>query len=212
MMRCISPISLYYLNQIGIIPWINKENYFNPIHLKQNEQTSAYKMAVFISPDLDNKARLLLDRIINYINLQKEELLLVELGSVDISAFDVPRLVRGTHFDLTQHTKIMHCTGSLDPSNKSQDVEVLQMNCQQPLMGSEKNNNLQEKWYYQLGQQAPAAILSLGINIHSVVRDLNLNSPVFNVMTLEELLNHPAAKKQVYETLNEINALFAKHN
>ena len=56
-----------------------------------------------------------------------------KLGSVDISDLDVPRLIRGSQFDLSLYNRIVPYARSLDPAVAPRDVGLRKMNCQQAL-------------------------------------------------------------------------------
>lgn len=79
-----SNLTLYYLNQIGIKPWITKEpspGYMNSLPLLHTP-----KIVICISDNLGEKAQLLFNRLISFINLPGDDLLIIpvnEKASVD---------------------------------------------------------------------------------------------------------------------------------
>ncbi|CAM4495035.1 MAG: hypothetical protein LEGION0403_FIIPPAGN_00523 [Legionella sp.] len=63
-----SNLTLYYLNQIGIRPWIKREAQEQP-----QEISNAVKLAVFVSSTLSTKAQSLLQQMMGYLNLNDAE-------------------------------------------------------------------------------------------------------------------------------------------
>ncbi|MDR3501841.1 MAG: DNA polymerase III subunit psi [Legionella sp.] len=63
-----SNLTLYYLNQIGIRPWVKREAQEQP-----QEISNAVKLAVFVSSTLSAKAQSLLQQMIGYLNLNNDE-------------------------------------------------------------------------------------------------------------------------------------------
>jgi DNA polymerase III psi subunit len=64
--------TLYYLNQIGIRPWIKRE-----AQEQSQEVTKAVKLAVFVSSTLSAKAQFLLQQMMGYLNLSDDELTVI---------------------------------------------------------------------------------------------------------------------------------------
>jgi hypothetical protein len=60
-----NPVSLYYLNQLGITPWIKKETLLNQNHSK---------LIVLYSANTTKKAELLWNKIISYLSIEGLEL------------------------------------------------------------------------------------------------------------------------------------------
>ncbi|USQ12877.1 DNA polymerase III subunit psi [Legionella lytica] len=67
-----SNLTLYYLNQIGIRPWIKRE-----VQEQLQEKPNSVKVAVFVSSTLSTKARSLLQQMIRYLNLNEDELTVI---------------------------------------------------------------------------------------------------------------------------------------
>lgn len=64
--------TLYYLNQIGIRPWIKRE-----AQEQSQEVSKAVKLAVFVSSTLSAKAKFLLQQMMGYLNLSDDELTVI---------------------------------------------------------------------------------------------------------------------------------------
>lgn len=76
-----SNLTLYYLNQMGITPWINKEPRSNLV-LQSNEST-VYQLVVLTSTPLNDKMRTLFHQMISYVNLQHEDVYIMTVGKQD---------------------------------------------------------------------------------------------------------------------------------
>lgn len=77
-----SNLTLYYLNQMGINPWIKKETYSNIVNRSViNSINSSIKLVVFISSNQSDKARILFKRMMSFINVGMEELLIINVDS-----------------------------------------------------------------------------------------------------------------------------------
>jgi DNA polymerase III psi subunit len=74
-------VTLYYLNQIGITPWINKECGFKTRDIIPPEAPSGVKLVVITDSHVTTKAHLLLKRILNYLDVSEHELLVTTLDS-----------------------------------------------------------------------------------------------------------------------------------
>ncbi|WP_133135389.1 DNA polymerase III subunit psi [Legionella rowbothamii] len=61
-------LTLYYLNQMGIRPWIKRE-----AQEQSQEVSKAVKLVVFVSSTLSAKAQSLLQQMIGYLNLNDGE-------------------------------------------------------------------------------------------------------------------------------------------
>lgn len=72
-----SNLSLYYLKQIGITPWIIRRN--DPVVTNQEEspEDKIIKLVVVVSSTLNAKAKSLLKYILTFINLNDDELLII---------------------------------------------------------------------------------------------------------------------------------------
>jgi len=78
-----SNLTLYYLNQLGIRPWIKKDS---PIALSMQQyiaKQEVIKLIVFVSANLSAKAQLLLNRMLVCINLQDHELISINVPEID---------------------------------------------------------------------------------------------------------------------------------
>jgi hypothetical protein len=141
-----SNVTLYYLNQMGIRPWI-KRNDSSAVHEKgDTTKYDAIKLLVFISSRLSTKAQLLLQQMLAYINLCEQELSIIPVQEKD---------------SLINYTS-------------------------------------------RIEQQAPAAILVLGLNKNQFLHDMNLNCLVLHSIDPEHLIANPAEKKNVFKHLNSI--------
>ncbi len=76
-----SNLTLYYLNQLGIEPWINKKNSLK-LRDKSNQPV---KLVVLISSDLNNKAQTLFNRMMTYISVKNDELLIIKVLEQDFA-------------------------------------------------------------------------------------------------------------------------------
>lgn len=72
-------VTLYYLNQIGIRPWIKRSNITSCDKLEGTVCQGRVKLVVFTSLDLSFKAKSLLQCIMSYINLDEDELTLIPI-------------------------------------------------------------------------------------------------------------------------------------
>lgn len=82
-----SNLTLYYLNQMGINPWIYKENSLT-LHeadslatsdLSDSSESTPLKLVIILSSELNSKAQLLFKRMIDYINIDDNELLTITM-------------------------------------------------------------------------------------------------------------------------------------
>lgn len=80
-----SNLSLYYLNQLGIKPWINKEAYYHSVQQKEEFEQQTVKLVVFSSSNIDGKVGLLLKRMIAYLAIDEENLLSIKLDKQETS-------------------------------------------------------------------------------------------------------------------------------
>ena len=78
-----SNLTLYYLNQLGITPWISKENSLNLRKKTNPVESRGLKLVVLISTELSDKAQSLFNRMMAYINIQNDELLLLNIKQQD---------------------------------------------------------------------------------------------------------------------------------
>jgi hypothetical protein len=95
-----SHLTLYYLNQIGITPWINKQDSLN--NKSQMSDHIAPKIIIVKNNKLDNKAEGLFNRMVSYINLKEPDLLISEtLSSSLVSDEQSPQaiLLLGVDFE-----------------------------------------------------------------------------------------------------------------
>lgn len=79
-----SNTALYYLNQLGIRPWIKQTS----LLFKEDNQTQqeCFKLLVFISSTLSAKAKSLLQQMMACINLEQHELSIIPVESRDFSS------------------------------------------------------------------------------------------------------------------------------
>ena len=74
-----SNLNLYYLNQLGITPWIKKDQLLNFNNNTLITKQSKNKLVILCKAGLNKKAELLLNRIIAYINVEDSELMLLQI-------------------------------------------------------------------------------------------------------------------------------------
>lgn len=73
-----SNLTLYYLNQMGITPWVNKEYLSN---LEQQSNTkNAYQLVVLTSTAPNDKVHSLFHQMLNYINLQHDDVFIISVS------------------------------------------------------------------------------------------------------------------------------------
>ncbi|MFJ1267768.1 DNA polymerase III subunit psi [Legionella lytica] len=84
-----SDLTLYYLNQIGIRPWIKRE----VLQELPQKKSNAVKLAVFVSSALSTKAQYLLQQMIGYLNLQDDEFTVISAQKGQLQS-------RGTNLSL----------------------------------------------------------------------------------------------------------------
>lgn len=79
-----SNTALYYLNQLGIRPWIKRTS----LLFKEDNQTQqeCFKLLVFISSTLSAKAKSLLQQMMACINLEQHELSIIPVEARDFSS------------------------------------------------------------------------------------------------------------------------------
>ena len=68
-MNMYSNLTLYYLNQMGICPWINKENSLESI--EKSSTVCPLKLVVLVSNELKGKAESLFKHMMTYLNIIK---------------------------------------------------------------------------------------------------------------------------------------------
>lgn len=74
-----SDLTLYYLNQLGITPWIIKENFVDV----PNKDLIKLVVLVHSNTNKSKKAQSLLKRMMAFINLDDDELLILNIGAND---------------------------------------------------------------------------------------------------------------------------------
>lgn len=74
-----SDLNLYYLNQIGITPWITKENNYSVLNNTQAKKQLSHKLVVLTKSHYGTKAKILVKRILAFINLDQHELLILQV-------------------------------------------------------------------------------------------------------------------------------------
>ncbi|MCL9684250.1 DNA polymerase III subunit psi [Legionella maioricensis] len=80
-----SNLTLYYLNQLGIVPWINKESSLKLPDKSSTVESNLLKLVVLVSSDLSNKAQALFNRMMASINVEKDELLIIKILTQDLA-------------------------------------------------------------------------------------------------------------------------------
>lgn len=68
-----SNLTLYYLNQIGIIPWVKKQSSLN--NKPELSEYSAPKLIILKNNTLNDKAEALFKKMLGYLNLNESDLL-----------------------------------------------------------------------------------------------------------------------------------------
>lgn len=76
-----SNLTLYYLNQMGICPWINKENSLESI--EKSSTVCPLKLVVLVSNELKGKAESLFKHMMTYLNIINDELLIIKIKEED---------------------------------------------------------------------------------------------------------------------------------
>lgn len=70
-----SNLTLYYLNQIGITPWINRHD--SPSNKTQmSEQINIPKIVILKNKKLNERAEALFNKMLDYLNINESELLI----------------------------------------------------------------------------------------------------------------------------------------
>ncbi|MDP3269130.1 MAG: DNA polymerase III subunit psi [Legionella sp.] len=77
-----SDLALYYLNQMGITPWVTKETQAGQPAQHSSIVKTPVKVAVFIASPLLDKERSLLNKIVSYLNVADSEL---NVNTVDVN-------------------------------------------------------------------------------------------------------------------------------
>ena len=80
-----SNLTLYYLNQLGIAPWINKESSLKLLNKSNKVESNLLKLVVLVSSDLSNKAQVLFNHMMAYINVENDELLIIKILTQDLA-------------------------------------------------------------------------------------------------------------------------------
>ena len=70
-----SNLTLYYLNQMGIVPWVTRESYAHFIGSEKSTELSRVKLLILLPLNPSHKAQALFKQIINFINLPEADLL-----------------------------------------------------------------------------------------------------------------------------------------
>jgi DNA polymerase III psi subunit len=150
-----SNLTLYYLNQLGITPWISKENVTISSTKPNPVESRVFKLVVLISADLTGKAKSLFDRMLAYINIQ--------------------------------------------------DNEFLLLNIKQEAFSQGANS----QWFAQIDNSSPVAVLALGLNTKTIFNDSNPTYAVVESLAIDQLLNNPSNKKQVFQDLSYLKQLLS---
>lgn len=78
-----SNTTLYYLNQMGIRPWIKRSSTISVLEDERAVKQEALKLLVFISSTLSIKAQSLLSQMMAYLNLPEQELSIIPVQERD---------------------------------------------------------------------------------------------------------------------------------
>ena len=73
-----SNLTLYYLKQLGITPWVHKERYLRLDDQAIETKQASPSLIIFKQPHLSKKAEILLNKMIAYLDLNETELLVSE--------------------------------------------------------------------------------------------------------------------------------------
>lgn len=71
--------SLYYLNQLGIYPWIDKKEHLKKTLAIQKNESINFKLLLIVPMNLSMSAQSLLKKLINYLDLSETELLVLNV-------------------------------------------------------------------------------------------------------------------------------------
>ena len=72
--------TLYYLNQIGVRPWIKRESTLS----LTTDSLDALKLIIFISAHLSGRARSLLKQMLIYLNVPEQELTIISVSEQEV--------------------------------------------------------------------------------------------------------------------------------
>ena len=83
-MTMFSDLNIYYLNQMGITPWITKENSVSSLNTIAAKKQESVKLVVLVPSNLCPKAQSLVTRIMACINLEHHEILMLDIEIDDV--------------------------------------------------------------------------------------------------------------------------------
>lgn len=110
---------LYYLNQMGITPWVIKEK-----GNKSSPSINNLKLIVLNAKNLSDKARALFNGIINYLNLNEQQFSNVE-DEAHFAAL-IPQIQHGQPFAILNFDSKFSCLQQSDwPVFSSLNLETL---------------------------------------------------------------------------------------
>ncbi|WP_298624207.1 DNA polymerase III subunit psi [uncultured Legionella sp.] len=78
-----SDLTLYYLNQIGITPWINRHDSPNS-KTQMSESINIPKIAILKNKKLNDRAEALFNKMLAYLNLNESDLLICDSFSFEL--------------------------------------------------------------------------------------------------------------------------------
>lgn len=79
-----SNLSLYYLNQLGIRPWVKRVN----AEKTQSAKQKSLKLLVLVSSNLSNKGKSLLTQMLAYLGLAEQDLNIIAIHEQDSFGHD----------------------------------------------------------------------------------------------------------------------------
>lgn len=139
-------LSIYYLNQLGITPWVTKETALSLASKADMERLKLHKLIVIKPHKTTSQACLLIEKFCSFVNLRPSEIHLIDEEQFDINTLilelNMPILVLGSE-QYSQGVNTANVFYTLDPdyvlanpSSKRQVLEHLQ-SLNQKLMTSD---------------------------------------------------------------------------
>lgn len=107
-----SNLTLYYLNQLGITPWVSKESCPDLEHSTDEPVSDSPSLIIIIQPQLNNKAASLLNKMIAYLGLNDSEILVSDsLHDVSFSRQNHPKaiLILGSEHSEFNYSDQLQC-------------------------------------------------------------------------------------------------------
>lgn len=112
-----TPLTLYYLNQIGIRPWIKRNN------TERELTTQDAKLFVLFPEHLSSKAKNLLKQMMNYVNLEQSALVLIPLQNTQLNEYA---------FKMKQQNPLAILTWGFNSLEQSEDFNCPILMCDAP--------------------------------------------------------------------------------